>query len=163
MAQGTLAGVVSAIALTVSAASAQTVTTDSFDVQITIVAECEITSTETLDFGTEGVLSADVDASATMEVTCTDATPYDIGLNEGLGAGATTEVRQMTSGGETIAYGLFQDTGRATNWGDTVGADTQAATGTGTAQSFTVFGRVLAQATPAPGTYTDTVTVTVTY
>ena len=109
------------------------------------------------------MLCTDVDATATMEVTCTDTTPYDIGLNEGLGAGATTSVRQMTSGGETIAYALFQDAGRVTNWGNAVGADTQPATGTGDAQSFTVFGRVLAQATPAPGTYTDTVTVTVTY
>ncbi|WP_330449219.1 spore coat protein U domain-containing protein [Paracoccus marcusii] len=50
-------------------------TTDSFDVRITIVAECEITSTETLDFGTQGVLGTDVDATATMEVTCTDTTP----------------------------------------------------------------------------------------
>ena len=151
------------IALSAKAPLAQTVTTDSFDVRITIVAECEITSTETLDFGTQGVLGTDVDATATMEVTCTDTTPYDIGLNEGLGAGATTSVRQMTSGGETIAYALFQDAGRVTNWGNAVGADTQPATGMGDAQSFTVFGRVLAQATPAPGTYTDTVTVTVTY
>ena len=103
------------IALSATAPLAQTVTTDSFDVRITIVAECEITSTETLDFGTQGVLGTDVDATATMEVTCTDTTPYDIGLNEGLGAGATTSVRQMTSGGETIAYALFQDAGRVTN------------------------------------------------
>jgi spore coat protein U-like protein len=48
-------------------------------------------------------------------------------------------------------------------WGNTVGTDTVAATGSGAAQSYTVYGRITAQTTPAPGTYTDTITVTVTY
>jgi len=47
--------------------------------------------------------------------------------------------------------------------GNTVSTDTVAATGNGASQSYTVYGRVPAQTTPAPGTYTDTVTVTVTY
>ncbi|SMO43668.1 Csu type fimbrial protein [Paracoccus laeviglucosivorans] len=144
-------------------ASAQTAT-DTFDVQITIAAECEIVSTETLDFGSAGVLSGDVDASADLEVACTESTPFDIGLNEGTGAGGTTATRQMTGpGATTIAYQMFQNAGRTTNWGDAVGTDTVTSTGTGTTQSFTVYGRVIAQTTPAPGTYTDTVTVTVTY
>lgn len=143
--------------------AAQTVTTDSFDVRITIAAECEVVSTQPLDFGTEGVLSGNVDNQTALEVTCTDTTPYNIGLNEGLGAAATTTVRQMTAAGETVDYALFQDTGRSVNWGDTVGTDTLAATGTGAVQEHVVYGRVPAQDTPAPGTYTDTVTVTVTY
>jgi spore coat protein U-like protein len=36
-------------------------------------------------------------------------------------------------------------------------------TGIGSSQNYTVYGRVQAQTTPAPGTYTDTITVTVTY
>ncbi|MCE3520182.1 spore coat protein U domain-containing protein, partial [Escherichia coli] len=35
--------------------------------------------------------------------------------------------------------------------------------GSGAAQPYTVYGRVPVQTTPAPGTYTDTITVTVTY
>lgn len=145
------------------AATAQTVTTDTFDVRITIAAECEIVSTEDLDFGTEGVLSAEVQAAATLEVACTDTTPYTIGLNGGTGPDGTTALRQMSSGTDTIGYGLFQDAARSVNWGDVTAGETVAATGAGVAQSYTVYGQVLAQATPAPGTYTDTVTVTVTY
>ena len=37
------------------------------------------------------------------------------------------------------------------------------ATGSGVSQSFTVYGRVPAQSTPAAGSYTDTIKVTVTY
>jgi spore coat protein U-like protein len=69
----------------------------------------------------------------------------------------------MTSGGVTVNYSLYSDSGRATNWGNTVGTDTVSSTGTGALQSFTVYGQVPAQTTPAPATYTDTITVTVTY
>jgi spore coat protein U-like protein len=48
-------------------------------------------------------------------------------------------------------------------WGITIGTDTVSATGNGAAQTHTVYGRVPAQTTPAPATYSDTVTVTVTY
>jgi hypothetical protein len=106
---------------------------------------------------------ANVDQSSTVQVQCTNTTPYNIGLNAGTGAGATVAVRKMTSGGATINYSLYTDNGRTTVWGNTVGTDTVSATSSGASQSYTVFGRVPAQTTPAPATYTDTITVTVTY
>jgi len=48
-------------------------------------------------------------------------------------------------------------------WGNTVGTNTVAGTGTGNSQSLTVYGNVPAQATPPAATYNDTITVTVTY
>ena len=68
-----------------------------------------------------------------------------------------------TSGGATITYSLYSDSGHTTVWGNTVGTNTVSATGNGAAQSYTVYGRVPSQSTPAAATYTDTVTVTVTY
>jgi spore coat protein U-like protein len=56
-----------------------------------------------------------------------------------------------------------QDSGRATPWGDSVGVNTMAATGSGLVQSFTVYGRVPAQNTPSPGSYSDTVVLTISY
>ncbi len=67
------------------------------------------------------------------------------------------------AGGATIGYTLYRDAARTQLWGTTTGADTFAGTGAGVAQSVTVYGRVPAQATPAPGVYADTVNVTVTY
>jgi spore coat protein U-like protein len=90
-------------------------------------------------------------------------TPYNIGLDAGTGSGATVAVRKMSNGGNTVNYSLYSDSGRSTVWGNTVGTDTVAATGNGTSQSYTVYGRVPAQTTPAAATYTDTITVTVTY
>ena len=140
-----------------------TTTTTTFQSQIVIQAQCVIVSASTLNFGTQGVLSANVDQTSTIQVQCTNTTPYNIGLNAGTGAGATVAVRKMTSGGATVNYSLYTDAGRSTVWGNTVGTDTVSATGNGAAQSTTVFGRVPVQTTPAAGTYNDTVTVTVTY
>lgn len=148
--------------LAVGAAHAAT-TTNTFTVQITIAASCTISSASTLNFGNQGVLTANVDQTSTVQVQCTNTTPYNIGLNAGLGSGATVTNRKLTNGANTINYSLYSDSGRTTNWGNTVGTDTVASTGTGVAQSFTVYGRVPVQLTPTPGIYTDTVTVTLTY
>ncbi|MCI0747358.1 MAG: spore coat U domain-containing protein [Verrucomicrobia subdivision 3 bacterium] len=138
-------------------------TTANFQSQITIVADCQIPSTNTLNFGSNGALTANVDATTTFSVQCTNTTPYDIGLNQGTTAGGTTATRLMTSGSATVSYQMFSDAARTVNWGNTVGTDTVAGTGNGAAQSYTIFGRVPAQTTPASGLYTDTVTITVTF
>ena len=57
----------------------------------------------------------------------------------------------MTNGSNTINYLLYTDSARTTVWGNTVGTDTVAAIGNGASQSFTVYGRVPAQTTPASG------------
>jgi len=145
-----------------NALSAATSTT-TMTVQMTITATCTVNSAATLNFGTVGVLASNTDQTSTIQVTCTNTTPYNIGLDVGTGSGATVAVRKLTSGGATVNYSLYSDTGRATVWGNTVSTDTVAGTGNGSAQSFTVYGRIPAQTTPAPGTYTDTITVTVTY
>ena len=146
----------------VSASFAST-TTSTFTTQVAITASCTINSASTLNFGSQGVLIANVDQTSTLQVQCTNTTPYNVGLDVGTGTGATAAVRKMTSGSNTVNYSLYTDSGRATVWGHTVGTDTVAATGSGASQSYTVYGRVTAQTTPAPGTYSDTVTVTVTY
>lgn len=138
-------------------------TTTTFQVQMTIAAQCIINSASNLDFGTQGVLAGNVDQSSTIQVQCTNTTPYNIGLNAGTGSGATVGLRKMTSGGNTINYSLYTDASRSTLWGNTVGTDTVASTGNGAAQSFTIYGRAPAQTTPAPGAYADTITATVTY
>ena len=155
----TLAG---GLALVSSAVFGATTTT-TFTVQITITASCIINSASTLNFGSQGVLAANVDQTSTIQVQCTNTTPYNIGLNVGTGAGATVAVRKMTNAGTTINYSLYSDAGRTTVWGNTIATDTVPATGNGAAQSYTVYGRVPPQTTPAPAVYTDTITVTVTY
>jgi spore coat protein U-like protein len=138
-------------------------TTTTFTVQITITTSCVINSAGTLNFGSQGVLAANVDQTSTIQVQCTNTTPYTVGIDAGASSGATVTTRKMTNGANTISYSLFRDAARTQNWGTTIGTDTVAGTGSGAAQNITVYGRVPTQTTPAAAVYTDTVTVTVTY
>ncbi len=128
----------------------------------TVNATCNV-SAANINFGSAGVLSANIDSTGTVTPQCTNSTPYNIGLNAGTATGATVTTRKMTNGATTVSYSLYRNAGMTTNWGNTVGTDTVGGTGTGNNQSYTVYGQVPVQSTPAPGTYTDTIIVTVTY
>ncbi|XSG83409.1 MAG: Csu type fimbrial protein [Methyloligella sp. ZOD6] len=156
--------ILAALAIALSAVPALPATvTDTFQVSITIQADCTIsTALSDINFGTEGVLDTDVAASSTLSCTCSSGTPYTIGLNEGTGTGATVAVRKMTNGGSTVDYSLYTDSGHTTVWGN-VSGEWVSANGTGLPQLFTIYGLVPTQTTPAAGTYTDTITVTVTF
>ncbi|WP_320198834.1 Csu type fimbrial protein [Agrobacterium sp. rho-13.3] len=146
------------------ASSFAQVATTTFNVQITIEASCLINSAGLLNFGTNGVLSANVDSTSQIVVQCTTSTPFTLGLSAGTGSSATVANRLMTGpAAATISYSLYRDSGHTQLWGNTVGTDRLAGTGTGAAQTFTIYGRVPPQTTPAVGVYTDTVTATLNY
>lgn len=160
-----LACAVAGFAIIGGGAEAATSITSTFQVKIAIASTCIFSTgaASDMDFGTQGVLTANVDQSSTIMVQCTNTTPYDIGLNGGSVA-VNVPARQMVGpGAAKVSYSLYKDAGRTTNWGNTVGTDTLSAVATGSPVSHTVYGRVPPQATPAAGAYADTVTVTVTY
>lgn len=116
-----------------------------------------------MDFGTQGLLDTPVDVTATISPQCTNTTVYQIGLDDGLHASGGQRRMRNPLTGRHVAYDLYQDVGRSLRWGNTVGVDTVATTGTGNAQPRAIYGRVDAQATPPSGSYSDTITVTITY
>ena len=136
-----------------------------FNVSATVSKSCTITAIagNTLDFGTPaGFLTANVDGTTTITTQCSNGTPYNIGLNNGLHASGT--IRRMSGGSaEFISYELYRDSARTLRWGSTVGTDTLTATGNGNNQNAIVYGRVAPQATPSPSSYSDTITVNVTF
>jgi spore coat protein U-like protein len=138
--------------------------TGNMNVRITIQAECKVVTATDLDFGTRGVIDANVDQTSTISVQCTNSTPYTVGLNAGGGAGATVAVRKMTGpASATVNYTIYRDAARTQVWGVTAGTDVVSGTGNGNAQSITAYGRVPPQTTPAAGVYSDIVAITVTY
>jgi spore coat protein U-like protein len=150
--------------LTTGPAAYSATATGQFQVTMTLQAECKLTSASDLAFGTSGVIQSAINSTSTIGVQCTNTTPYNVGLSAGAGSGATVSLRKMTSAsGATINYQLFRDSARTQTWGDQVGTNTASGTGNGAVQSLTVYGTVPAQTTPAAGSYTDTVQVTVTY
>nr|WP_246252594.1 spore coat U domain-containing protein [Mesorhizobium camelthorni] len=123
---------------------------------------CSVSATG-VSFGTIGILDTAVDTTGDLAVTCTSGASYTVGLNGGL-ANAQPTARLLADGAATITYGLYKDSARSQPWGDeTVSNGTQSGTGSGQAQSFTIYGRIPAQMSPIPGVYGDTITVTVTY
>jgi spore coat protein U domain-containing protein, fimbrial subunit CupE1/2/3/6 len=134
----------------------------SFTVTATVISSCIVSATN-INFGSAGVIAGNVDAAGAVTVKCTNGTAFNVGLSEGLASGATVTSRKMTSGTKTISYSLFRNSIRTSNWGNTPGTDTVSGTGAGSDAVLTVYGRVPAQTTPAPGTYSDTVVVSVYY
>ncbi len=162
--------VLSAIGLIIGVAHATTQTT-TFTVSVTITASCTI-SASNLAFGPQGVLAANVDQTSTITVQCTNTTPYTVGLDNGLNfLGGTRRMKDTGAGTTFVNYALYTDSVRTLGWLTTTstttctgGSNTCAiGTGSGSNQTITVYGRIPPQTTPAPATFNDTVTATITY
>lgn len=147
-------------------------TTSNMTVQVQITAGCSVTGS-TLDFGSNNgnaLLSGPLSATGNIAVTCTTGSPYSIGLNNG--SNASGNQRRMSNGsGDFLNYNLFTDNLATLAW--TTGASSTTCTtlnscvlgtGTGATQNIPIYGRIpLMVSSPPQGTYTDTVTITVTY
>jgi spore coat protein U-like protein len=153
-----------AVALMIAASSAPVIAataTASLTISANVLSTCSLTG-GSIPFGTYSAVA--VDQTGTLSVLCTNGVPYTIALDAGTGTSATTTNRKMTgSVSGTLNYTLYRETGRTTNWGNTVGTDTVPGTGSGVSQTVTVYGRIPAAQTPLVGSYADTVTVTLAY
>lgn len=136
-------------------------TSTSFAVTAIILPSCTITSAN-LGFG---IYSGSVkDATAIVTVRCSNGTPYNVGLNAGSAPGATVSARKMMGPANALLnYGLFRDSGRTSNWGNTVGTDTKSGSGNSANQSLYIYGRIAAQQRVTPGAYADTIIAMITY
>jgi spore coat protein U-like protein len=120
-----------------------------------------VISSTALSFGAyTGVANS---ATSTLSITCTNTTPYNVGLDAGMGSGATVNNRLMTGGSVVLHYALFSDPARTIIWGQTIGTDTIAGTGNGSPQALTIYGQIAATQFVTPAVYSDTITATVTY
>jgi spore coat protein U-like protein len=151
-----------ALGLTSTSAFAANTATTTFAVNATVVTACTV-STTAMAFGTvvPSTTLATYPTTSTITVNCSTGDAYTIALTAGLGTGATETARYMMNGTNKLAYALFNDTNRTVNWGTSSG--TMGASGTGASVPYTVYGQISAQTAPANGSYTDTITVNVTY
>jgi spore coat protein U-like protein len=147
------------ITVTVSGASFTTKTT-TFTVTATVVKDCGVSATN-LAFG--NYTGAVNNSTSTVTVTCTNTTTYTVGLSAGLATGATVTTRKMQDGTYLLNYALYSNSTHTTNWGNTAATNWVAGTGSGIAQPLTVYGQIAAAQYVTPGSYTDTITATVTY
>jgi spore coat protein U-like protein len=148
-----------AIACALYAAANAGSTTTTFNTQIATAAACATNSAATLNY-TQGMLAAKVDQTSTFQVL-RHTTQFTIGFEACTGSGTTVAARELTSGSNTVNYAFYSDAAHTMIWGNTPSTDTLADAGTRSGQNFTVYGRAAPQAAPAPGNYSDTITVTV--
>ena len=131
--------------------------TTTMSVSLIIQSGCAVSATA-LDFGTAAVLAVPIYQTSNVNVTCTDETAYNIGLDNGANA-LSGQRRMIGPASETVSYNLYRDSGHTLAWGNTIGTNTVTAAGTGNAQLFIVYGEVLGpQASPDAGGYADTST-----
>ena len=147
-------------------------TNKAFTATATVTAICSVTG-GTLDFGskTGGTNVLNATGSTTFTVTCVNGHGYTIGMSPA--GGSTNGTGNMTNGttSDTVSFKLCQDsTACGTAWGNVtvgLGANVESGTGSGSAQTYNVYGKVTA-ASPASGfvkpvTYSNATTITVTY
>jgi len=151
-------------------------TTGSINVTATVAATCSV-NTAPLDFGALSILSQ-TPATTSITVNCAQGTLYRIDIDAGLyNIGINgLDYRYMkktgtapADGTNTARYHLYQDIGLTILWGDngatfcpTCSAPGKTGIGTGTADIHTVYG-MAPMSINGPGSYSDTLTVTVNY
>lgn len=126
------------------------------------------------------ITAAPLDAQANLVVTCTRTVspPADVGpakttISVALGPSQgsnSIQNRQMfrAGGADLLNYNVYLDAGRISVWGNTTGVDTATNTvnvpNRGTASTtFTFYGRIFALQNVTPGTYGDSLLITVNY
>lgn len=143
-----------------SAASAVDVT-DTFDVTATVAAACTV-SAGNLDFGVYNRTLGNL-ATSTITANCTLGTDYSLALDFGGAADVNSRVMAGPGTGE-LSYQLYQEVGLLNVWGTGADANDDLTTvGTGLDVPHVVYGELPSAQNVEPGSYSNTVTVTLTF
>jgi spore coat protein U-like protein len=154
---------------TAQSAAAGATATATIMVSTTVASTCTV-SANPLSFGMYQPGQGGMSASTTLAVRCTKGAPFSVALNAGTGGGTVAQ-RMMSMGASKLQYNLYTTPAHTSVWGDgTQSTATVSGTGRGLMSSGaitqTVYGQVpdsAANVDLAPGLYTDTITVTVSY
>jgi spore coat protein U-like protein len=116
-------------------------------------------------FGSYNALSGlAVNSVGNVSVSCLLSLGYNISLSSG-GAGSFSP-RRLNNGGNTLNYNLYTGPTYLTVWGDGSGGTATVSGSIGfllIPVNHVVYGRIPAGQNAAAGSYTDTISVTVTY
>ncbi len=146
-------------------------------VRAKITPNCTFTSQpKAMDFkdpsGLTTVIRNDLFATTDLIFSCTTSAPYSVGLSPGNhnpSGGATTR-RMCRIGDEVncITYGLYADAAYGMPWGSTdplaSGSNSKPRKASSSGEKITVYGKMpTPDISPAPGYYSDQITVTVNF
>lgn len=116
---------------------------------------------QSVNFGSYNFQSSqNLDSVGHITVTCDVSAPYTIALSPGLTG--TFASRIMQSSANQLHYNLYTDLTHASVWGDGTGSSATVG-GNGTNVDYPVYGGVPAGQNPYVGSYSDVVTVTLSF
>jgi spore coat protein U-like protein len=120
---------------------------------------CRVTVHGDVAFGTYDVFSVTArHATMRIRLDCPRSAAPQIAISRG--NSPTFGARELRSGRDVLRYNLFVDPGHRVVWGDGTDGSRMPAVASGNAE-VTVYARMSPGQDVAPGTYTDTLVVTV--
>ncbi|RNM03022.1 spore coat U domain-containing protein [Ralstonia pseudosolanacearum] len=151
-------------------ASLYKATTTSFRVSGTLAPVCQFSTARNWNLGSVGLITAPIQFSRLMLVTCTVGLPYTVSSSAGSETSGTSTVADRVLataplGPDLVHYNLFTDAGMSSIFGDgSQGTSVITGTGTGAAVSYQIYGAIPVPARQvAPGLYRSVVPITITY
>jgi spore coat protein U-like protein len=139
-----------------------------FNVTATIQKNCTVTANN-LSLGSVAAGTTPSSGNSTLGVTCSFTTPYNVGLSP-LNVSSTNGAGTMKGTGtntDTVKYQLYSNSGLSTVWGNTATPTSTgngvAGTGSGVAQTLTVYAKATSTTDVLPDNYSDTVQIIVNY
>jgi len=118
-------------------------------------------STQSANFGNYDFQSSqNLDGVGHVTVTCDVATTYTIALSPGVAGTFTSRI--MQNGPHQLQYNLYVDLAHASVWGDGTGNSTTVS-GSGTNVDHPVYGSIPAGQNPYVGSYSDVITVMLSF
>jgi spore coat protein U domain-containing protein, fimbrial subunit CupE1/2/3/6 len=162
-----LAACAASMLLAVSGAAFAGTATTNVGVSANIANNCTVGNVSAIAFTYDPIVanhSTPAVAQGTIDVTCTSGATWSLDLDNGQNNGNATSPsnRAMKSGSSYLSYDIYQDTNHATLWLSGSGKDVTG-TGSGIAQTQTMYGQVPAAQNIPAGTYNDTVVATVNF
>ncbi|WP_367300374.1 spore coat protein U domain-containing protein [Hafnia alvei] len=139
------------------------VATFPFNVTAMVLKQCDIIYANNISFGSVNANQINLAAFNTLGVACTNNTPYTIGLVPSNSNTAGSGIMKGTGSNiDAVPYQLRSSSGSTgTVWGNTT-QNTVSGTGNGFTIPYVIYGTV-PSANYIPDSYSDTVTINVTY
>ncbi len=123
-------------------------------------ADCSV-AVNGLIFGDYDVFnSSHTDSTGTITVSCSAETAYTLKLSAGNGSFSE---RLLLDGSHSLSYNIYTDAARSLVWGDGSGGSVTQSGNTDTSAEHTAYGRIPARQNVYPGTYVDSIVVTLEY
>ncbi len=135
--------------------------TANLPVSATVESACNLT-TASMDFGTyQAGATANLDVTGSIRYTQCVGLTLTLELGPGANPSGTTR-RMRSDAGGFLTYEIYKNSARTSVFGSGTAGLTLTAPTSG-AQTVSIFGRIPAGQTVAPGTYSDTVAITLTF